>query len=65
MFLGFLFYFICVCVCVFPHSTVVFLTNFLCAFLCNSPNDIAYVFSGYAPLSICLVQHAVQSGWSD
>ncbi|KAK4578711.1 hypothetical protein RGQ29_028699 [Quercus rubra] len=27
------------------------------------PNDIAYVFSGYAPLSICLVQHAVRSGW--
>uniref|UniRef100_A0A7N2MDT4 Uncharacterized protein n=1 Tax=Quercus lobata TaxID=97700 RepID=A0A7N2MDT4_QUELO len=28
-----------------------------------NPNDIAYVFSGYAPLSIRLVQHAVQSGW--
>nr|AWD26885.1 vacuolar protein-sorting-associated protein 33-like protein [Prunus yedoensis] len=28
-----------------------------------SPNDIAYVFSGYAPLSIRLVQHAVRSGW--
>ncbi|KAF2314370.1 hypothetical protein GH714_025756 [Hevea brasiliensis] len=27
------------------------------------PNDIPYVFSGYAPLSICLVQHAVRSGW--
>ncbi|EXB96214.1 Vacuolar protein sorting-associated protein 33-like protein [Morus notabilis] len=27
------------------------------------PNDIAYVFSGYAPLSIRLVQHAVRSGW--
>ncbi|KAI3896780.1 hypothetical protein MKW98_009633 [Papaver atlanticum] len=28
-----------------------------------NPNDIAYVFSGYAPLSIRLVQHAVRSGW--
>uniref|UniRef100_A0A7N2MDN7 Uncharacterized protein n=1 Tax=Quercus lobata TaxID=97700 RepID=A0A7N2MDN7_QUELO len=27
------------------------------------PNDIAYVFSGYAPLSIHLVQHAERSGW--
>ncbi|XP_048421780.1 vacuolar protein-sorting-associated protein 33 homolog isoform X2 [Pyrus x bretschneideri] len=28
-----------------------------------SPNDISYVFSGYAPLSIRLIQHAVRSGW--
>ncbi|XP_042951608.1 vacuolar protein-sorting-associated protein 33 homolog isoform X6 [Carya illinoinensis] len=27
-----------------------------------NPNDIAYVFSGYAPLSIRLIQHAVRSG---
>lgn len=31
--------------------------------LCNSPNDISYVFSGYAPLSIRLIQHAIRSGW--
>ncbi|PIA46130.1 hypothetical protein AQUCO_01600416v1 [Aquilegia coerulea] len=29
----------------------------------DSPTDISYVFSGYAPLSIRLVQHAVRSGW--
>lgn len=28
-----------------------------------NPSDIAYVFSGYAPLSIRLVQHAIRSGW--
>ncbi|RAL50278.1 hypothetical protein DM860_007952 [Cuscuta australis] len=28
-----------------------------------NPRDISYVFSGYAPLSIRLVQHAIQSGW--
>lgn len=28
-----------------------------------NPNDISYVFSGYAPLSIRLVQQAVRSGW--
>ncbi|KAM1230963.1 hypothetical protein ACFX2G_041956 [Malus domestica] len=28
-----------------------------------NPNDISYVFSGYAPLSIRLIQHAVRSGW--
>ncbi|XP_058082259.1 vacuolar protein-sorting-associated protein 33 homolog isoform X3 [Magnolia sinica] len=28
-----------------------------------NPNDISYVFSGYAPLSIRLVQHVVRSGW--
>ncbi|KAI3949468.1 hypothetical protein MKW92_040574 [Papaver armeniacum] len=28
-----------------------------------NPNDIAYFFPGYAPLSIRLVQHAVRSGW--
>ncbi|KAE8714751.1 Vacuolar protein-sorting-associated protein 33-like protein [Hibiscus syriacus] len=28
-----------------------------------NPDDIAYVFSGYAPLSIRLVQNAVRSGW--
>uniref|UniRef100_A0ACD5Z0I3 Uncharacterized protein n=1 Tax=Avena sativa TaxID=4498 RepID=A0ACD5Z0I3_AVESA len=27
------------------------------------PDDISYIFSGYAPLSIRLVQHAVRSGW--
>ncbi len=29
----------------------------------NSPNDISYVFSGYAPLSVRLVQHAIKPGW--
>jgi len=28
-----------------------------------NPSDISYIFSGYAPLSIRLVQHAVRSGW--
>ncbi|KAJ4720732.1 Vacuolar protein-sorting-associated protein 33-like protein [Melia azedarach] len=28
-----------------------------------NPNDISYVFSGYAPLSIRLIQNAVRSGW--
>ncbi|KAL6586427.1 Vacuolar protein-sorting-associated protein 33 [Orobanche minor] len=28
-----------------------------------NPNDISYVFSGYAPLSVRLVQHAIRSGW--
>ncbi|KAK4743074.1 hypothetical protein SAY87_001075 [Trapa incisa] len=28
-----------------------------------NPSDIAYVFSGYAPLSIRLVQNAIRSGW--
>ncbi|KAM0949673.1 putative sec1-like protein [Dioscorea sansibarensis] len=28
-----------------------------------NPNDIAYIFSGYAPLSIRIVQHAIRSGW--
>ncbi|XP_031257334.1 vacuolar protein-sorting-associated protein 33 homolog isoform X1 [Pistacia vera] len=28
-----------------------------------NPTDISYVFSGYAPLSIRLVQNAVRSGW--
>ncbi|KAL6176831.1 hypothetical protein ACLB2K_053463 [Fragaria x ananassa] len=28
-----------------------------------NPNDIDYVFSGYATLSIRLVQHAIRSGW--
>ncbi|CAI0442663.1 unnamed protein product [Linum tenue] len=28
-----------------------------------NPNDISYVFSGYAPLSIRLVHHAIRSGW--
>lgn len=28
-----------------------------------NPSDIAYVFSGYAPLSIRLVQHALRGGW--
>ncbi|CAK9133522.1 unnamed protein product [Ilex paraguariensis] len=28
-----------------------------------NPNDISYVFSGYAPLSIRIVQHAIRSGW--
>ena len=32
---------------------------------CNEaePNDISYVYSGYAPLSVRLVQYAVQPGW--
>nr|CAD1843835.1 unnamed protein product [Ananas comosus var. bracteatus] len=29
----------------------------------SNPNDISYIFSGYAPLSIRLVQHAIRSGW--
>lgn len=29
----------------------------------ENPTDIPYIFSGYAPLSIRLVQHAVRSGW--
>lgn len=29
----------------------------------TNPNDISYVFSGYAPLSVRLVQHAIRSGW--
>ncbi|CAM0907917.1 unnamed protein product [Alopecurus aequalis] len=29
----------------------------------EKPDDISYIFSGYAPLSIRLVQHAVRSGW--
>ncbi|XP_051116487.1 vacuolar protein-sorting-associated protein 33 homolog isoform X1 [Andrographis paniculata] len=29
----------------------------------TNPNDISYVFSGYAPLSIRLIQHAIRSGW--
>ncbi|KAJ0047229.1 hypothetical protein Pint_05996 [Pistacia integerrima] len=38
------------------------------AFTCSpyklaTPTDISYVFSGYAPLSIRLVQNAVRSGW--
>lgn len=28
-----------------------------------NPNDISYVFSGYAPLSVRLIQHAIRSGW--
>lgn len=28
-----------------------------------NPNDIAYVFSGYAPLSIRLVQNVLKDGW--
>lgn len=28
-----------------------------------NPNDVAYVCSGYAPLSRRLVQHAIRSGW--
>lgn len=29
----------------------------------SNPNDVAYVYSGYAPLSIRLVQQAVRGGW--
>ncbi|KAG2328972.1 hypothetical protein Bca4012_021410 [Brassica carinata] len=29
----------------------------------SRPDDIAYVYSGYAPLSIRLVQQAIHSGW--
>ncbi|XP_073101685.1 vacuolar protein-sorting-associated protein 33 homolog isoform X1 [Elaeis guineensis] len=29
----------------------------------TNPNDVSYIFSGYAPLSIRLVQHAIRSGW--
>ncbi|KAF7102215.1 hypothetical protein CFC21_103392 [Triticum aestivum] len=29
----------------------------------DSPDDISYVFAGYAPLSVRLVQHGVKSGW--
>ncbi|KAF5947917.1 hypothetical protein HYC85_013874 [Camellia sinensis] len=45
-----------------PLTAVFLLTCGLVCF-CDSPNDISYVFSGYAPLSIRLVQHAVRSGW--
>jgi len=29
----------------------------------NNPNDIAYVYAMYAPVSIRLVQHAFNPGW--
>ncbi|KAG0484393.1 hypothetical protein HPP92_008472 [Vanilla planifolia] len=29
----------------------------------SKADDISYIFSGYAPLSIRLVQHAIRSGW--
>ncbi|KAL4559359.1 hypothetical protein LXL04_031497 [Taraxacum kok-saghyz] len=29
----------------------------------TNPKDISYVFSGYTPLSIRLIQHAIRSGW--
>ncbi|GBG80898.1 hypothetical protein CBR_g31454 [Chara braunii] len=29
----------------------------------SNPKDIAYVYSGYAPMSIRLVQHALKGGW--
>ncbi|KAK8947577.1 hypothetical protein KSP40_PGU022728 [Platanthera guangdongensis] len=29
----------------------------------SRPDDISYIFSGYAPLSIRIVQHAIRSGW--
>ncbi|XP_024969403.1 vacuolar protein-sorting-associated protein 33 homolog [Cynara cardunculus var. scolymus] len=29
----------------------------------TNPKDVSYVFSGYAPLSIRLIQHAIRSGW--
>ncbi|KAI4972308.1 hypothetical protein ZWY2020_003233 [Hordeum vulgare] len=29
----------------------------------DPPDDILYVFAGYAPLSVRLVEHAVRSGW--
>ncbi|XP_044443153.1 vacuolar protein-sorting-associated protein 33 homolog isoform X2 [Triticum aestivum] len=29
----------------------------------DSPDDMSYVFAGYAPLSIRLVEHAMRSGW--
>ncbi|CAA6655531.1 unnamed protein product [Spirodela intermedia] len=29
----------------------------------SNPSDISYIYSGYAPLSIRLVQHAIRSGW--
>jgi hypothetical protein len=29
----------------------------------TNPTDISYVFSGYAPLSIRLIQHAIRFGW--
>nr|XP_043614949.1 vacuolar protein-sorting-associated protein 33 homolog isoform X2 [Erigeron canadensis] len=28
-----------------------------------NPKDVSYVFSGYAPLSIRLIQHAIRLGW--
>uniref|UniRef100_A0A1D1ZIJ7 Vacuolar protein sorting-associated protein 33 n=1 Tax=Anthurium amnicola TaxID=1678845 RepID=A0A1D1ZIJ7_9ARAE len=30
----------------------------------SNSSDISYIFSGYAPLSIRLVQHAIRSGWN-
>jgi len=29
----------------------------------NNPNDISYVYSGYAPISVRLVQNAIKPGW--
>ena len=29
----------------------------------QDPNDIAYVYSGYAPFSVRLCQHAIKQGW--
>jgi vacuolar protein sorting-associated protein 33A len=29
----------------------------------TTPNDVAYVYSGYAPLSVRLIQQAVRGGW--
>lgn len=47
------------------HSLyVVWKDNILCLFISQQPNDIAYVHSGYAPLSVRLAQFLErQSGW--
>lgn len=31
--------------------------------LFQSPNDISYVYSGYAPLSVRLIQYLARPGW--
>ncbi|XP_078427603.1 sec1/munc18-like (SM) proteins superfamily [Wolffia australiana] len=29
----------------------------------SNPSDISYIYSGYAPVSVRLIQHAIRSGW--
>ena len=37
--------------------------NVYTIFFSQNPNDIAYVYSGYAPLSIRLAQYLARPGW--